>query len=178
MHAPYSGLCLVHRDEVFPAPSSLLWPHAPSLWFSLPSTRSGWRSTSPLLRNFCFCHYVRHRTPSDLCKSAGMAPDERLTERARQHSLPTWSVYRTSFSELPLLPTSKSCLPFYSTFICKNKLTLLYAGIQNSWSNSLQLEEYDGDQIREAFINEGRGHSPTHLKFFLLVFSKFKEDIK
>jgi len=31
---------------------------------------------------------------------------------------------------------------------------------------------------KEAFINEGRGYSPTHLKFFLLVFSKFKEDIK
>jgi len=30
----------------------------------------------------------------------------------------------------------------------------------------------DENQIKEAFINEGRGHSPTHLKFFLLVFSK------
>jgi len=36
----------------------------------------------------------------------------------------------------------------------------------------------DENQIKEAFINEGRGHSPTHLKFFLLVFSKLKEDIK
>jgi len=36
----------------------------------------------------------------------------------------------------------------------------------------------DGDHIGEAFINGGRGYSPTHLKFFLLVFSKFKEDIK
>jgi len=36
----------------------------------------------------------------------------------------------------------------------------------------------DESQIKEAFINEGRGHSPTHLKFFLLVFSKLKEDIK
>ena len=35
----------------------------------------------------------------------------------------------------------------------------------------------DGDHIGEAFINEG-SHSHTHLKFFLLVFSKFKEDIK
>ena len=92
---------------------------------------------------------------------------------------PTWSVYRTSFSELPLLTNSKSCLPFsYSTVNCKSKLTLLYAGIQNSRSNSLQLEEYDEEQIREAFTNGGRGHSPTHLKFFLLVFSKLKEDIK
>ena len=36
----------------------------------------------------------------------------------------------------------------------------------------------DENQIKEAFINEGRGHSPSHLKFFLLVFSKLKEDIK
>jgi len=38
--------------------------------------------------------------------------------------------------------------------------------------------EADENQIKEAFINEGRGHSPSHLKFFLLVFSKLKEDIK
>ena len=36
----------------------------------------------------------------------------------------------------------------------------------------------DENQIKKAFINEGRGHSPSHLKFFLLVFSKLKEDIK
>jgi len=36
----------------------------------------------------------------------------------------------------------------------------------------------DENQIKEAFINEGRGHSPSHLKFFLLVFSKLKENIK
>ena len=36
----------------------------------------------------------------------------------------------------------------------------------------------DENQIKEAFINEGRGHSPSHLKFFLLVFSKLKKDIK
>jgi len=29
----------------------------------------------------------------------------------------------------------------------------------------------DGYPIGEDFINEGRGFSPTHLKFFLLVFS-------
>ena len=77
---------------------------------------------------------------------------------------PTWSVYRTSFSELPLLTNSKSCLPFsYSTINCKSKMTLLYAGIQNSWSNSLQLGEHDRDQIREDFTNGGRGHPPKHL---------------
>jgi len=36
----------------------------------------------------------------------------------------------------------------------------------------------DENQVKEAFIDEGRGHSPSHLKFFLLVFSKLKEDIK
>jgi len=36
----------------------------------------------------------------------------------------------------------------------------------------------DENQIKEDFINGGRGHPPSHLKFFLLVFSKLKEDIK
>jgi len=36
----------------------------------------------------------------------------------------------------------------------------------------------DRDQIREDFTNGGRGHSPKHLKFFLLVFSKIKEELK
>ena len=36
----------------------------------------------------------------------------------------------------------------------------------------------DENQIKEAFINGGRGHPPSHLKFFLLVFSKLKEEIK
>jgi len=36
----------------------------------------------------------------------------------------------------------------------------------------------DENQIKKAFINGGRGHPPSHLKFFLLVFSKLKEDIK
>jgi len=33
------------------------------------------------------------------------------------------------------------------------------------------------NQIKETFINGGRGHPPSHFKFFLLVFSKLKEDI-
>ena len=40
------------------------------------------------------------------------------------------------------------------------------------------LSNCDENQIKEAFINGGRGHPPSHLKFFLLVFSKLKEDIK
>jgi len=37
---------------------------------------------------------------------------------------------------------------------------------------------FDESQVKEDFIYEGRGNSPSHLKFFLLVFSKLKEDIK
>jgi len=85
---------------------------------------------------------------------------------------PTWSIYRTSFSAIPLVTTAKSCFPFSSTFNCKSKLTLFYAGIQNSWANSLQLGEYDENHIKEAFNNEGQGHLPSHLKFFLLIFAK------
>jgi len=54
---------------------------------------------------------------------------------------------------------------------------LLYAGIQNSWTNSLQLGENDGDQEEKDFTNGGRGHPPKHLKFFLLVFSKIKKKL-
>jgi len=43
--------------------------------------------------------------------------------------------------------------------------------------NSLKIRP-DESQVKEVFINEGRGNSPSHLKFFLLVFSKLKEDIK
>jgi len=84
---------------------------------------------------------------------------------------PTYSVYKTSFSEHPLLTNSKSCLPFsYSPVNFNSKLTLLYVGILNSWKNSLKLREHDGDQVEEDFTIGGRGHPPKHLKFFLLVF--------
>jgi len=33
------------------------------------------------------------------------------------------------------------------------------------------------DQVREDFTNEGRGHPPKNLKFFILVFSKIKEEL-
>ena len=95
-----------------------------------------------------------------------------------KYCFPTWSIYRTSFSELPLLTNSKSCLPFsYSIVHFDSKLTLLYAGIQNSWTNSFQLGEHYGDQVEEDFTNGGRGHPPKHLKFFLLIFSKNKEEL-
>jgi len=49
-------------------------------------------------------------------------------------------------------------------------MTLYYAGVLNSWTNSLQLGEYDENQI--DVINRRNGQGPKHLKFFLLVFSK------
>jgi len=61
-----------------------------------------------------------------------------------------------------------------------------YGEVTNRLVSSLSVEELlvedtsfsDENQIKEAFINKGRRHSPSHLKFFLLVFSKLKEDIK
>jgi len=35
----------------------------------------------------------------------------------------------------------------------------------------------DRYQVREDFTNGGRGHPPKHLKLFLLVFSKIKEEL-
>ena len=49
---------------------------------------------------------------------------------------------------------------------------------QDLASLSISRGQLDENQIKEAFINGGRGHPPLHLKFFLLVFSKLKEDIK
>ena len=69
-------------------------------------------------------------------------------------SFPTWSVYRTSFFELPTLKSSKSSLPLSSsTFLIDSKLTLLYAGVLNSWSNCLQLEGHDTTQIQLSNMN-------------------------
>jgi len=45
------------------------------------------------------------------------------------------------------------------------------------WRTPMEVKA-DENQIKEAFINGGRGHPPSHLKFFLLVFSKLKEEIK
>jgi len=39
--------------------------------------------------------------------------------------------------------------------------------------NNISKASYE-NQVNEVFIDEGRGHSPSHLKFFLLVFSKIK----
>ena len=88
-----------------------------------------------------------------------------------KQSFPTWSFYRTSFSELPSFPNAKSSLPISSCILLSNcKLTLFYAGVLNSWTNSLQLGEYDANQI--DVINRRNGQGPKHLNFFLLVFAK------
>ena len=134
----------------------------PSLSFSLPKVLTSPTSWLKNVRDDFFIppngfHHLRGLFPTNI-----IIPKQFFS---------TWSVYRTSFSELPLRTNSKSCFPFSSSTVnCESKLTLLYAGIQNSWSNSLQLGEYDRDQIREDFTNGGRGHSPKHLKFFLPVF--------
>jgi len=47
---------------------------------------------------------------------------------------------------------------------------LFYAGALNSWTNSLQLGEYD--ENKKDVVNRKNGQGPNHLKFFLLVFSK------
>ena len=80
-------------------------------------------------------------------------------------------MYRTSFSELPTFQRTKSCLPIFSCILLSNcKLTLFYAGVLNSWTNSLQLGEYD--ENKKDVMNRRNGQGPKHLKFFLLVFVK------
>ena len=68
-----SLLCLMHPRVLLLLPLSSTWLQ--------------WCSTSSFLRNLCLCHYVHHRASPDLRKGVGMAPDERLTEGTRQHSL-------------------------------------------------------------------------------------------
>jgi len=107
-----------------------------------------------------------------------------------KQSFPTWSVYKTSFSELPTFQDAKSSLPISSCVLLSNcNLTLSYAGVLNSWSNFLQLGGHDviqkyikmtkdatlegsSQQVNKDLVNRRNGQSPKHLKFFLLVFSK------
>ncbi|XP_068463331.1 uncharacterized protein [Phaseolus vulgaris] len=71
----------------------------------------------------------------------------------------------------PSFPNAKSNLPISSCILLPNcKLTLFYVGVLNSWTNSLQLGEYDANQI--DVINRRNGQGSKHLKFFLLVFAK------
>jgi len=62
-------------------------------------------------------------------------------------------------------------------------LELHHMDVKTSFLNGnleedVYMDQPDENQIKEVFINGGRGHPPSHLKFFLLVFSKLKEDIK
>jgi len=82
-----------------------------------------------------------------------------------KQSFPTWSVYMTSFSELPTFQSAKSSLPISSCTLLSNcKLTLFYAGVLNSWTNSLQLGEYD--ENKKDVINRRNGQGLKYLKFF------------
>jgi len=133
--------------------------YSSSLSFSLPKVPI---STPTWLKNVRNDFFI---PPNGFHHLRGLFPKNIIVPK---QFFPTWAVYRTSFSELPLFTNSKSYLPFsYSTVNFDSKLTLLYAGIQNSWTNSLQLREHDRDQVREDW---GRGHPPKHLKLFLLVF--------
>jgi len=58
-------------------------------------------------------------------------------------------------------------------------LSFFYHGSVSSFRETVrEVMLCDENQVKKDFINERRGHSPSHLKFFLLVFSKLKEDIK
>ena len=64
-----------------------------------------------------------------------------------------------------------------TTWWVESQLEMLIPGFsQAAWAKASL--NPDDNQINEAFINGGRGHPPSHLKFFLLVFSKLIEDIK
>ena len=120
--------------------------YSSSLSFSLPKVPI---STPTWLKNVRNDFFI---PPNGFLHLRGLFPKKNII--IPKQFFPTWSVYRTSFSELPLLTNSKSCLHFsYSTVNFDSKLTLLYAGIQNSWTNSLQLGEYDGDKKEEDFTN-------------------------
>jgi len=109
-----------------------------SLSFSLPKVPT---STPSWLRNVRNDFYI---PPNGFHHLKGLFPKNIIIPK---QSFPTWSFYRTSFSELPTLTNSKSSLPFsYSTVKIDSKLTLLYAGVLNSWSKSLQLRGHDVTQ--------------------------------
>ena len=105
-----------------------------------------------------------------------------------KQSFPTWSVYRTSFFELSTLKETKSSLSLSSsTLLYAHKLTLLYTGVLNSWSKSLQPGGHDANQAHKEMTKDVKvhkeksspsrdltrkriGQGPEHLKFFLLIF--------
>jgi len=76
---------------------------------------------------------------------------------------------------------NKTC-SISSLKIFRNTKNMVIISCQNKLSDKEERQLVttisDESQVKEVFINEGRGNSPSHLKFFLLVFSKLKEDIK
>jgi len=103
-------------------------------------------------------------------------------------SFQTWFVYRTPSFELPKLKEYKSSSYLTPcTILYVNKLTMLSAGVLNSWSNSIQPGGHYANQANKGIakdanlynekssqsrdLTRGRiGQGPEHLKFFLLVF--------
>ena len=93
--------------------------YSSSLSFSLPKVPI---STPTWLKNVRDDFFI---PPNSFHHLRGLFPKNVIIPK---QFFPTWSVYRTSFSEFPLLTHSKSCLPFsYSTVNLDSKLTLLYA---------------------------------------------------
>jgi len=99
-----------------------------SLSFSLPKVPT---STPFWLKHVRDDFYI---PPNGFHHLRGLFPKNIIIPK---QTFPTWSVYRTSFSELPTLTNSKSSLPLsYSIVKFDCKLALLYAGVLNSWSFS------------------------------------------
>ena len=91
-----------------------------------------------------------------------------------KQSFPTWSVYRPSFSELPTFQSTKSSLPVSSSILLSNcNLTLFYLGVLNSWTNSLQLGEYDENQ-KDVIVRKD-GFKLEGGEWFKGVFANFSK---
>ena len=89
----------------------------PSLSFSLPKVLT---SPPSWLKNVRVAFFI---PPNGFHHLRGLFPKNIIIPK---QFFPTWSVYRTSFSKLPLLTNSKSCFPFsYSNFNFDSKLILL-----------------------------------------------------
>jgi len=103
-----------------------------------------------------------------------------------QSSFQACLVARIQPYHLPKLKNNKFASPIHSPTNVR-KLTLLFAGIINSWTNSFVPGEHDENKkymkmtknaifegsSQQAFkdaINRRNDHGPQHLKFFLLVF--------
>ena len=87
--------------------------------------------------------------------------------------------YKETFSPV----SKKDSFRIIMALVAHYDLELHHMDVKTSFLNGnleedVYMDQPDENQIKEVFINGGRGHPPSHLKFFLLVFSKLKEDIK